>query len=459
MQQKPKRSNATCMKIVIQILLLLTGLTPPAFAWGPHWDITRAAIVTLGTNHVLAAQLESELPQLTNYCWLPDFRRLTFRAVAQDFYADDYLLFPGVAKHFDHICPEVEQTYEPYLRRALQALRTESAANAARWIGSLLHFVQDSGSPPHAAQIRGDMHSKMETWVDATKISIGGYEPKLLGTNDADALRGLLHRMHALIDFSKQRAEKLRTPVLMSNRRATEPIALESALECARVTADVLHTVGTLAALAPSPGLEFRGIVRAQRAASEGRFPAKLIFHGTNISTLADSSGRFTVRSLAPGHHRLSIIQPGSAMLETNIFLHAVATNVVFALRPSGELVRNGDFSIHWIETNGPDCWTKINLSWEGEIIALQLGQRYRVRADFVPKSKAEVVVRYSSEQPFALPKLAKGPPVETRRLVAAAPEFIFTGDTNIALMQLTLPTTEHPTNSVRRLSIAPMFN
>ena len=71
----------------------------------------------------MAAQLGTELLPLTNYCWLPDYKRIPFRVPEQDFYADDYLLFPGVTKHYDHICPEVEKTYEPYFRRALQALR------------------------------------------------------------------------------------------------------------------------------------------------------------------------------------------------------------------------------------------------------------------------------------------------------------------------------------------------
>src|SRR5436190_14109901 len=177
------------------VLALTVFIQSTALAWGPHWDITRAAINTLGTNHPLAAQLGTELTALTNYCWLPDFRRIPFRVPEQDFYSDDYLLFPNVTKHFDHICPEVQQTYEPYFRRALQALRTESAPNAARWIGSLLHFVQDTGSPPHAARIRGDTHTKMENWVDASKITIPGYAPRLLGTNDNDAVRGLASRM------------------------------------------------------------------------------------------------------------------------------------------------------------------------------------------------------------------------------------------------------------------------
>jgi hypothetical protein len=283
----------------VTIWVVLTAFTLSCQAWGPHWDITHAALATLSSNHVLRTQLGPEFSLLTNYCWLPDFKRLPFRTEGEDFYADDYLLFPGVTRHYDHICPEVEQTYAPYYARALQALRTESAANAARWVGSLLHFVQDTGSPPHAARIRGDVHIRMENWIDARRILIPGYTPRLLGTNDAAGLAGLLDRMQRLIEFSRGRGQRLRTPVLLGNRRAVEPIALECALECARVTADVLHTLSTLAAQEPARGFELAGRVKAQAAASEGRFPARLMIHGTNIATLADADGRFTWRGLA----------------------------------------------------------------------------------------------------------------------------------------------------------------
>ncbi len=451
-------TNASCMKRLRKTLCFLVVLmaAAPASAWGPHWHITRAAIDVLGMKHPLAAQLGAELMPLTNYCWLPDYRRIPFRVPEQDFYADDYLLFPGVAKHYDHICPEVEKTYEPYFRRALQALRMESPANAARWIGSILHFVQDTGSPPHAAQIRGDLHSKMENWVDASKIAIPGYEARLLGTNDNDAVRGLVERMNGLIAFSKLRAQRMRTPVLLANRRAVEPIALESALECARVSADVLHTLATLAAGFPERGFEISGTIRAQTAVSDGRFSAKLMFDGTNVSTLADAAGRFFIGGLQRGQHRLSIIQPGSDLLETNLLVNGSLTNLAFDLRPSGNLVRNGDFRLHWIVTNAPDCWTKMSLSWEGEVLALQNGQRYRVRADFHPDSEAEVIVRWSSEQPFIVPKPAKVPPIQTRRLTQSAPEFLILGTSNAALMQLVIRATGHPTNELRRLSVTP---
>jgi hypothetical protein len=263
--------------------------------------------------------------------------------------------------------------------------------------------------------------------------------------------------MKELIAFSKPRGQKLRTPVLLGNRRAVEPVALESALECARVTADVLHTLGTLGAASPSRGITLSGLIQSVPAVSEGRFAARILFHGTNFSTLADAEGRFVLRGLPPGRFRVSIMRPGSATLTTNITLAGNTTNLVCSLRPEGNLVRNGDFSTRWLQTNAPDCWTRMGLAWEGEIIAVRFGQRYRVRAEFQPERDNDVTVRWSREMPFALPKPARGPRIETRRLTRESPEFLFTANTNIALMQVSLRAMGHPTNTVRRIAITPV--
>jgi hypothetical protein len=98
-----------------------------------------------------------------------------------------------------------------------------------------------------------------------------------------------------------------------------------------------------------------------------------------------------------------------------------------------------------------------MNAAWEGEILALQVGHRYIVRADFVPDSEAEVLVRSSSEQPFAVPKPIKPPPIKTRLLTPESPQFIFTADTNMALMQLVLRTAGQPTNLVRSVALRPI--
>lgn len=437
-------------------LLLSLFLVRPALGWGPHGQITQAAIDALGTNHPIVELLGQELAALTNYCWIPDYKQLPFHSGSADFYSDDYLLFPRVSRHLDHICPEVQQTYEPYFRRALSAVRYESPANAARWIGSLLHFVQDSGSPPHAARIRGEIHIRMENWVDPLQIKLPQYQPQLLGTNEEEAVRGVVERMNGLIEFSGARGKKLRGPVILSQRRAVRQVVLESALECARVSADVLHTLGVLSTQKLTNSITIAGKVSAQAPASSARFPARVFVPQLNLATLCSLSGEFVVRGIPAGSHLLRMARPGSATLETNLILNQSVTNLDFKLAPSGNLVRNLAFSSHWILTNQPDCWTKMNGSWEGEVIPLQAPRQYRVRAEFLPGSEAEVRVRWAAPQPFVIPKPAKLPRIQTHRLTRHSPEFYISAGTNVGLLQLVIVTALHPTNELRAVSVVP---
>jgi hypothetical protein len=132
-------------------------------------------------------------------------------------------------------------------------------------------------------------------------------------------------------------------------------------------------------------------------------------------------------------------------------------TNLVLVLDPAGgNLVRNADFSMHWVHPVTPDCWSRVNAAWEGEVLALQSGQRYRAHAEFAPGARGEVLVRWSSEQPFALPKPLKAPRIETKNLTPETPTFYFIGSSNMALMQLSVRGSGHPTNTVRRVSVRP---
>jgi len=417
-------------------LLLSTGAS---FAWGPHPAITQAALDALGTNHPLKLLLGEHAQRLTNHCWLADFKRLPFRDVDQDFYADDYLLFPGVTSHLDHICPEVRKSYAPYFKRALQALRTESPANAARWIGSLLHFTEDSGSPPHAAEIRGPTHLKMENWVDAAKIHLSNYEPRSLGADDAAALEGFERRMKELIEYSKPRGQRLMTPVLIGNRKAVEPISLECALETSRVAADLLHTLGQLTTSEKRTGGGLRGRIRTAVVPRFERVPARVVIHGTSFSTLTDAEGRFVFRNLPPGRHELSALSPG--FRTTNSFV-SVASDVEvecdLTMVP-GSLVRNSDFAVRWTRHDAPDCWYSTPQGWEGEVIALQPGRKYRLHVAFRPGANGDVLLRWSREVPYDLPQNVRLPRIEGKPIRPGDPEMTFTASESMALLQLTI--------------------
>src|SRR5262245_33642918 len=161
-------------------------------AWGPHTEITDAALATLPDRDALKKRFGPHWQRLgRDYVWGPDWQE----GVRPDHYAEDYLLFPGSPEHLSHMHPVVRRTYVQFFRRPLQALRTESPMNAARWLGSLLHFVQDSGSPPHTTGVGGELHGRMERWVDESRITLGDYRPRLLGKTDEEAEKGFLERM------------------------------------------------------------------------------------------------------------------------------------------------------------------------------------------------------------------------------------------------------------------------
>ena len=365
-------------------------------AWGPHTEITHAALLALGTEDGIYKQLGTDTSILTQYVWMADWRSHLLIRSDEVFYADDYLLFPKAKAHSQHICPEVRQTYAPFFRRALQALRTESPRNAARWIGSLLHFTTDTGSPPHAAGFLGPAHSKMENWLDAKLIHLPGYRPRLLGDDDDSAEAGFLSRMDGLIEFSKERAGRCRADVDADRREPVEPVVLESALETARVTADLLHTLGVLAAK-PAAGAPLTGTVGWQKGSHPtlDRLPAKVVLLGTDFSTLTGPDGAFVFRHLPEGDYQLVALAPGATSAPAAISVKGgglTLPEMALVANTPGNLLRNADFRLHWSAAEALDHWTMKTppgklaaktpvRDWDGEWLPLEKGAAYRLEA------------------------------------------------------------------------------
>lgn len=433
-----------------------------AFAWGPHAEITQAALDALGTNDLLIRHLGAQAQRLTNYAWMADYRRLPFEEPGEFFYADDYLLFPEAPTHWDHICPEVKKTYQPYFRRALQALRTETPRNAARWIGSLLHFVEDTGSPPHAGEVRGTLHTKMETWVDAKQIQIRGYQPRLMGTNDEQALEGYLKRMDEIIAFSKERAKRVRLNAEIGNRKAVEPVVLESALETSRLTADLLHTLGVIGSRPGTNTGVVRGVVQSHEPVGLERFAAKVVVAGTTYSTLTDLSGNFEFRNLPAGDYKLIALRPGNGAATVEMRVVQGRTNgcKLTLGQDSPNLIRNGDFVIRWKDSAAPDCWDFWQGTWNGEIIPLKVNQKYRLAAKFNENAAGEVLLRWTRALPHALPRTATAPMFQTRKLTAEESAHEFTASENFGLLQVSIITKgKRPQEILQSIDLRPSAN
>jgi hypothetical protein len=429
-----------------------------AFAWGPHPEITQAALNVLGKEDALYKQLGADTGLLTQYVWMADWRQTLLVRADEVFYADDYLLFPKAKTHSQHICPEVRQTYAPFFRRALQALRTESTRNAARWVGSLLHFTTDTGSPPHAAGILGPVHSKMENWLDAKAIHLPGYQPQLLGEDDASAEAGFLARMDGLIEFSKERATRCRADVDADRREPVEPVVLESALETARVTADLLHTLGVLGAR-QTQGATLSGRLTSQKRnhPSLDRLTAKVVLLGTDFSTLAAPDGSFVFRHLPAGEYTLVAVAPGATSKPTTLSLkqgELLLPECVLTEKVPGNLVRNGEFLLQWSDAGMPDHWamktppgkvatrTAVR-DWDGEWLPLENRVSYRLEAlwkQIEPQNDApQIFVRFKPVNG------GTAAPSESEALAAPAPRLMVSGSPETAWAQVCIRTARPP--------------
>lgn len=417
-------------KPVVLVAALTAAAVFPAslFAWGSaiHSGIIQAALMAIPAGDRIQERWGDEAWRLREYVQMADWintlvsqRELwdaggqTLEQAGIQFFANDYLLFPSAPRAFQHSVPAVQATYRPYFIRALQALRTESPANAARWTGSLLHFVTDSGSPPHAIGVSGDEHTKMENWLDPSKIDLTGYRAQLLGNTDEAALKGLIARMDRLIAFSAVRARQMLPLVKMNDRARMEPLALESAAETARVSADVIHT---LLALTGSGGNSETASILAEISAPalDGlpNLPAKLMLMGSDISTMSDQSlpsfqayrGQFRLRAIPPGTYRLAVERVGSRTL----YLPPIAlkANEIFRaawnLAPdhvSGNLAPNPDLTLHWLTPGAPDHWRfdAPQSEWVSDNIPVTAGKSYLAGYELHGEAPVEVEIQWMS--------------------------------------------------------------
>ncbi len=399
--------NYVCVLLTCSVLL--TQVTK-LFAWGgpPHQHIVDGALPAIPAEDHISLRLGSESRHLRDTVEMGDWMNSLivvqenwhvttedFPQIQTEYFGNDYLLFPAAPRFFNHMMPQVHETYAPFFLRALQALRTEDQANAARWIGSLLHFVTDSGSPPHTISLSGPNHTKMENWLDASKIDLRSYTPQLLGKSDAEAVEGLKRRMDALIARNAKIARTM-VPYAEANDRAhVEPMALDCAEETARVTADVIHTL--LVLTAEQDRVDSGSIVVAVTAPvlpENPLLPAKLILLGTSFSTLSsiDSlaggryAGTFSLRNIPAGTYTAAIERAGARTLLPAPITIQKEQQAHFSWQlqetsPSTNLVPNPDFTMRWLSAALPDHWRHEPAChcWLSDNIPVLHGNSYRV--------------------------------------------------------------------------------
>jgi hypothetical protein len=219
-----------------------------------------------------------------------------------------------------------------------------------------------------------------------------------------------LRRLDGLNKFSKARL--LRALPLVSepspDRAKVEPIILESALETARVTADLFHTLFTLG-LAPQPeGASLSGDVTAATAPMLQHQGARIVLVNTDYTTLAtmdkagpkDGSwhGRYAFHNLPPGSYRVLAYRTGSlSRVSDPITLESgKPARLDIALSetdPPGNLVQNPDGRLCYVNPDIPDRWHKYgNSGWNAEYIPVNAKQYSTYRCGAILKDPAATV-------------------------------------------------------------------
>jgi hypothetical protein len=257
--------NFAARAIAVFLLAAFVTLSPgAAWAWGqPHLAITRAALDTLPGWQ--KAVLGDELALLAdNYCLIPD-----------NVYTDkENAKFAAMEAHPGEVylkklhLPEAEQTVNRetiryFMDKAVAALREEKTANAARYMGSICHLIEDFGSPSHT--VPGDnqftllqqflppselmknklMHGPIENGT--FKVSLENYQPVLLGVTVEEASWRLLHRVHEGIINARSTTIPIMQALYADDAPAVLRHQTRAAVVDGQIVADAIFTMICLA--------------------------------------------------------------------------------------------------------------------------------------------------------------------------------------------------------------------
>lgn len=365
--------------------LFIFVLVIKLFAWGPHPQITKAAIETLPELDKWQLIYGKEnLSYLGSYCWMPD----CINGDRGGYFANDYLINKKITSGILHIYPEVKTGIEYHFKRALQAFKTESYKEAFRHLGPLIHYLEDLGAPPHALPILGGEHSALENWVNGSLIKIKDYYvPKQLGKTEEEAITNLMKECESLRGFSKEIGEKALVFVKENKREQVEPLILKSANKSAEVISDCLYTIFKLAEkydrkksiegkieFPPVKFHEKKGarVILIDNTKYEGIIAllgedawAQILYgSSTEFTTFTDEKGYFDFYNIPYGKYRILSYRIGSKIGISEPFEIREGKIVKIKLtlppaEPVNNLVLNPDFKLFYSLESIPEYWRK----------------------------------------------------------------------------------------------------
>lgn len=248
----------TCVSLAC-VIIAETLTVSCAWGWGaPHGTITQAALKTLPAWQ--RETLGAEGPALGSlYCTIPDLvyarKDLAPYAMVPEQPGTVYL----VNLHLPASPAENEALLRSFMGRAVEALRTNNVAAAARFAGTLAHMLEDWGCPAHA--VPGDnmftlfkqflpppdayrytpLHGPIENGTFA--VDLGGRRPRLLGASVGEAAFNLLQRSQEATVQARAQVIPIIQALYAGDTNACNAAQQRAAASDAAVVSDALYTV------------------------------------------------------------------------------------------------------------------------------------------------------------------------------------------------------------------------
>lgn len=224
----------------------LEGLGYAPTSMSGHHFITLAALRVLPE---AVAWLRGEARLLTwTYCGFPDMNWAQYGTFGtevpgarmpdtrREWEISRYCRYNQLLNEGHFIGHHPKQAIEGLIGRYEDACRSADAGrarDAVRFLGAAIHYLEDSGSPPHAAAVGGPMHMPAESLRYPSRITIAGYQPAV----SLDPQVAVDH----LEAFGIERCRPI--VALLEEGRPEDilPHQLACANECARAVADLVN--------------------------------------------------------------------------------------------------------------------------------------------------------------------------------------------------------------------------
>lgn len=250
------------------LLLLSSAISGLAWTAPPHRLITRAALNTLPAQ--ARARLGSEVSNLIElYCLYPDryveiqhgFAHKTPGPTTQE-ELHVYVFRPdGEPLHSATWDREEDLGSLVYMfERIVSNLRDKHDAEAAKYMGTLSHWIADSFSPSHvvsrdrlaeispapAGRESLDLHGALERSLP--EFTLGARAPRVMGTGLVSAAQALLDRCYAGGDQNRKDLPVMLQAVYAGDKATIDKFQLQAGKTAAELLADALFTLFGFAA-------------------------------------------------------------------------------------------------------------------------------------------------------------------------------------------------------------------